>query len=148
MFYPHFYKIECSSVFQEAWFLYKRYNIFLFLVTMLTDDFCLSYSILENVIVQQESVFFKQGQIPLVFFFFFWYLFLSKTVGKISFAFLLRGKVLFCRMYATICSNVEDYCLLKLVVVQIWMWKSMYAYKCVYIIYTYTPHTRCCTNIP
>lgn len=70
MFYLHSYKIEWSSVFQEAWFLYKRYNIFLFLVTMLNDDFCLSYSILENVIVQQESFLLKQGQIPLVFFFF------------------------------------------------------------------------------
>lgn len=58
-------------------FLYKRYNIFLVLVTMLNDDFCLSYSILENVIVQQESVLFKQGQIPLVCFFFLFLIFIS-----------------------------------------------------------------------
>lgn len=73
------YKIEWSSVFQEAWFLYNP-----FLVTMLNDDFSLGYSILENMIVQQESVLFKQDQIPLDFFFsfLFWYLFLSNTVGK------------------------------------------------------------------
>lgn len=68
MFYPYFYKIEWSSVFQEACFLYNP-----FLVTMLNDDFSLGYSILENMIVQQESVFFKWDQIPLVFFFLFFF---------------------------------------------------------------------------
>lgn len=38
---------------------------------MLNDDFCLGYSILGNMIVQQGSVLFKQDQIPLGFIFFF-----------------------------------------------------------------------------
>jgi len=71
MFYPYFYKIEWSSVFQEACFLCSCYSIFPFLVTMLKYYFCLGFSILENMVAQQESVLFTQDHIPLFFFFLF-----------------------------------------------------------------------------
>lgn len=62
---------------------------------MLNDDFCLGYSILGNMIVQQGSVLFKQDQIPLGFIFFF-----DIYFYQILICMLLRLEVLFYRMYA------------------------------------------------
>lgn len=91
--YTYFCKIEWSIFFWEAWFFffYNCYSTFLFLVTMLNADFCVDYSTMENMIVQQESVSFKKDKFPAQPPFFF-----------------------FNRMYATTWTNVENCCLFKL----------------------------------